>query len=45
MMLFYPEVDPNIKGWNMAGRHGRGREIGGMLPGDQRRFTSPHKLK
>jgi hypothetical protein len=51
MMLFGPEVGLSIKGENMAGRQGGGREINesysetkenwnwGMLPGDQRRVS------
>jgi hypothetical protein len=57
MMLFDPEVGPSIKRGNVAGRQGGGREINecysktkkkrswGMLPGDQRRVTSPQRLE
>jgi hypothetical protein len=57
MMLFDPEVGLNIKGGNVAGRQGVGRENNecycetkkkwswGMLPGDQRKVTSPKRLK
>jgi hypothetical protein len=57
MMLFDPEVGQSIKGGNVAGRHGVGREINeyysetkkkrswGMLPGDQKKVTSTQRLK
>jgi hypothetical protein len=57
MMLFDPEVGPSIKKRNVAGRQGEAREVKesysetkenwswGMLPGDQRRVTSPQRLK
>jgi hypothetical protein len=57
MILFDPKVGPIIKGWNVAGRHGGGREINecysetkenqgcGLLPGNQRRVTLPQRLK
>jgi hypothetical protein len=57
MMLFDPEVSPSIKGENVTGRQGGGREINecysetkenqswGMFPGDQRRVTVPQRLK
>jgi hypothetical protein len=53
MMFFGPKVCPSIKEGNVAGSQGGGREINecysetkenwswGMLPGDQRRVTSP----
>jgi hypothetical protein len=57
MMFFDPEVGLSIKGENVAGRQGGGGEINecfsktkenqswGLLPGDQRRVTSPQRLK
>jgi hypothetical protein len=57
MMLFDPEVSLSIKGENVAGRQGWGREINecysetkenwswGILPGDHRRVTLPQRLK
>jgi hypothetical protein len=56
-MIFGQEVGPIIKGGNVVGRQGGGREINecysktkdngswGMLPGDQRRVTLPQRLK
>jgi hypothetical protein len=56
-MLFDPEVGPSIKGGNVAGRQGGGREINecysetkenqswGVLPGNQRRLTLLQQLK
>jgi hypothetical protein len=57
MMLFDPEVGLSIKGRNVAGSQEGGRRINecysetkenwswGMLAGDQRRVTSPQRLK
>jgi hypothetical protein len=56
MVLFDPKVSPSIK-WGCGRKAGRGREINecysktkenqswGILPGDQRRVTSPQRLK
>jgi hypothetical protein len=57
MMLFDPEEGLSIKEGTVAGRQGREREINecysktkenwswGMLPGDQKRVTSPQRLE
>jgi hypothetical protein len=57
MMLFDPEVGSSIKGGNVGARQRGGKEISecysktkenrswGMLSRDQRRVTSPKRLK
>jgi hypothetical protein len=57
MMLFDPEVGLSMDVGNVTGRQGGGREINEcsnetkenwsleMLPGDQRKVTSPQRLK
>jgi hypothetical protein len=57
MMFFDPELGPSIKGTNVAGRQGGGREINecyreikknwrwGMLLGDHRKVFSPQRLE
>jgi hypothetical protein len=37
MMLFDPELGPSIKGGNVAGRQGKGREIMRDNEGDNKR--------